>query len=135
MQTLYTEIATFLHKGQLDVETCACVHTQSSIANLNLDPYMVSAELAVALGTQYQIVQEHYNFLYGCLYISACAFVNACVPESYVIREGISRRSFRSLATVFANNGTSLESLRVGYACALTLIKSEEMLKAQIQGP
>jgi len=112
-------------------------YTQSSIANLNLDPYMVSAELAVMLGTQYQIVQEHYNFLYWCLYIRACAFVNMCVPKLYVIREGISRHtpSFCSLATVFANNGTASESLKVGYACALTIIKSEEMLKARIQGP
>jgi len=29
--------------------------------------------------------------------------------------------SFRSLAVVFGNNGTVSESLKVGYACALTI--------------
>ena len=39
--------------------------------------------------------------------------------------EGVSGQhgpSFRSLGTVFANNCTALESSKVGYACALTII-------------
>jgi len=53
---------------QLDIEICACVHMQSSVANLNLDPYMVSAEFAVMLGARYQIVQDHCNPLRGYVY-------------------------------------------------------------------
>ena len=41
------------------------------------------------------------------------------------VTEGVSGHgpSFRSLEAVFANNCTALESSKVGYACALTIIR------------
>ena len=48
----------------------------------------------------------------------------AKVTEGVSGQQGISGHgpSFRSLEAVFANNCTALESSKVGYACALTII-------------
>ena len=52
-------------------------------------------------------------------------FVLIKVTEGVSGQQGISGHgpSFRAQGAVFANNCTALESLKVGYACALTIIQ------------